>query len=401
MRFLIGWLPDYEMTYPEALTYFGSLTGKVVWDNGMSADLAPHEIISFSFDDLDAWFNYVCTFTEAPPKLDLRVNYGGDWVESFYEAGHEVAITVTESDGETIKATAQVQTTPREEWGGEEGFQTTPEDWYPEMPDLQPYDWVYAQVDNGATARVQLGEIQGEVNFQTDSISGTILVDWLSDPVQVECLDWGSGADSGNKDAGFILPNGIDPYSCAWNPETEWDVQPWQDIGVGYLTPDGHWVANAFRDERWMAVWTYDPLPSSLQEGEHSYFYDLAYNVPEVVDYPPMAPQAFMVSGETPIYSGYALLGPWGYMPVQVWTGDACEVVSTLNPDQPIRFISGWVNDYSMNFDDAWAHFNSITVDLFWDGEFINSTAFTMSDLLPFYSRDERIEYICSFTEHE
>jgi hypothetical protein len=178
-------------------------------------------------------------------------------VESFYEAGHEVVITVTDSEG-VEKAMATVFTEPKDFWGGGTGFQTTPEDWSPAPPDLQPYDWVYTQVDNGVTAQVQLGDIQGEVRFNLDSVTGMIEAPWITDPVQVECLDWGSGGGPFNKDAGFVYPDGANPYSCNWDPGTEWDVQPWQDIGVGYFTPDGHWVANAFRDERWMAVWTYD-----------------------------------------------------------------------------------------------------------------------------------------------
>ena len=35
---------------------------------------------------------------EEPPILGLRVNYGHDWVESFYEGGHTAWVTVT--DGE-------------------------------------------------------------------------------------------------------------------------------------------------------------------------------------------------------------------------------------------------------------------------------------------------------------
>jgi hypothetical protein len=108
----------------------------------------------------------------------------------------------------------------------------------------------------------------------------------------------------------------------------------------------------------------------------------------------------FTVAGETPIYGGFALLGPWDYMPIQVWNGSACEVVSGLNPNQPMRFIWGWVNDYSMTYDEALAHFNSFTVDVFWDGEAGGSASLTMGQLLPFTGRDARIEYICTFTEH-
>jgi len=413
IRFLIGWLPDYGMTYLEAQTYFESLTGNVFWGDGMSAELTPDEIMPFSFDDLDAWFNYVCTFTEAPPKMDLRVNYyGHDWVESFYEAGHKVVITVTDEYG-NIKATAIEWTESKDFWGGETGFQTNPEDWVPAPPDLQPNDWVYAQVDNGATAKVQLGDIQGEVRFDLNSITGTINVPWLSESVPVECLDWGSGGEPINKDAGSVNPDGASPYNCIWDPETEWDVQPWQDIGVGYFTPDGHWVANAFRDERWMAFWTYTPdLPTGFfAEGEHSYYYQWAYTAP-VSDSGISGPRAITIAGDPiPIYDWYALIGPWGlyypgnFRPQLAWTGSACEEVSVLHPNQPMRFVWGWVNDYSMTYEEALTHFSSFTIDVFWDffSDGItdgSATLATMSELIPFTGRDARFEHLCTLTEH-
>jgi hypothetical protein len=48
------------MTYPEAFAHFESITARVVWDDGTSAYLVPHEIMPFSEDD---WFQYACTFT--------------------------------------------------------------------------------------------------------------------------------------------------------------------------------------------------------------------------------------------------------------------------------------------------------------------------------------------------
>lgn len=178
------------------------------------------------------------------PHMFLRVNYGHEWVESFYEAGHRVHLTVTESDGVTVKATARLFTEPREEWGGEPGFQTRPEDWHPAQPDLQAYDWVFAQVDNGAHSQVQLGEINGAIDLAADSIQGTITAPWLSGELLVECHPWGSPEpiDLIND---MVLPDGSDLYGCSW--AGIWDIQPNQDVGVGYYEPDsGHWVANAF-----------------------------------------------------------------------------------------------------------------------------------------------------------
>jgi Tol biopolymer transport system component/regulation of enolase protein 1 (concanavalin A-like superfamily) len=62
-RFLIGWVTDRAMTPAEARSHFESMTARVVWDDSASADLVRHEIRPFSMDDLDSWFQYVCTYT--------------------------------------------------------------------------------------------------------------------------------------------------------------------------------------------------------------------------------------------------------------------------------------------------------------------------------------------------
>jgi regulation of enolase protein 1 (concanavalin A-like superfamily) len=176
----------------------------------------------------------------------LRVNYGeGGWVESFYEAGHTVWINITESDGITLKATAEVWTESRDEWGGETGFQTTPDDWFPSEPDIVPYDWVFAWVDNGASAQVQIGEISGMIDFESDSILGSINAPWFSgEEVSVECHPWGAPEPQPAMKFDTILPDDADPYHCSW--AGEWQIQPGQVVGVGYYGPDNHWVANVF-----------------------------------------------------------------------------------------------------------------------------------------------------------
>ena len=198
--------------------------------------------IRYDFGAVTIWFRPGKP-QAAPPALNLRVNYGHDWVESFYEGGHMAWVTVTDSDGD-MKATAEVLTAPRDEWGGEEGFQTRPEDWIPAPPDLQPNDWVYGWVDNGASAQVQIGDISGMINLEVDSIEGTIYAPWFSDEVEVECHSWGAPLPEEILKYDWVQPNGEDIYSCSWLGE--WDIQSGQDVGVGYFGPDGHWVANAF-----------------------------------------------------------------------------------------------------------------------------------------------------------
>jgi hypothetical protein len=339
-----------------------------------------------------------------PPIMDLRVNYGHDWVESFYEAGHEVVITVRDKN-ENEKATVTVATEPKDFWDYRPGFQTIGEDWSPEQPDLQPGDRVHAQVDNGVTAQVQLGEIRGEVDIETDSITGTIEATWITNPVQVECLDWsGQKPPADNQDGGATLTDDADTYDCSWGPDHGWDIQPWQDVGVGYFTPDGHWVANAFHAEFWMAMWTHDLGPPFWSEGVYSYYFDWAYTSP-APNHGTSDPMAMTVSSgsedaETPVYDGYVLLEPWASAPQLAWIDPACEVVPVVHPDQPTRFVWGWVNDFSMSYEEALEHFSSFTVVAYWDGETGGSTPLMMGELLPFTGGESRWEYVCSLTEH-
>ncbi len=340
------------------------------------------------------------------PDFSLRVNYGHDWVESFFEAGHTVHVTVTDADG-VIKAEANVVTEPKDYMDWAPGFQTRPEDWFPAQPDIQAYDWVYAAVDNGQTEAVQLGDIQAEVRFDLDNIMGTINVPWLEALVQVECLDWGSGGPSQNKDAGWITPDGLAEFACAWNPVTEWDVQPWQDIGVGYVTPEGNWVANAFRDQRWMAMWTADLPPGFWFEGVYNYRFFWNFTIPEpggMNDEPPVRTlvSAFELDGSpTPLYERYALVQFWESMQQFAWTGSGCETIPAINPLQETRFVWGWVNDYSMTEEEALAHFNSFTVTTEWWNDWTGGMIpLTMRDLQHYTGPDSRMEYRCSLTEH-
>lgn len=176
------------------------------------------------------------------PELALRVNYGHDWVESFYEAGHTTQITVTDAEG-NAKATAEVVTEAKDFWDGATGFTTQPENWNPAQPDIQPYDWVYAAMDNGASAQVQIGDIRGAINPAADSIRGVITAPWFADEVMVECHPWGAPQPV-ELEFDTVLADGSDGYVCSW--AGEWDIQPGQDVGVSYYGADGHWVANAF-----------------------------------------------------------------------------------------------------------------------------------------------------------
>lgn len=220
------------------------------WDPNTEWDVEPGQDIGVIYQDEDG-DNIIYSFHEISYDLYLDINYDHDWIEGWYPSGYEVTLTVTEGDGTTVKATTTITTGEVPWWGGQTGFSTNMDTiWNPERPDIQPGDWVYGEVEAEGTtyyAEVQLGMITGEVNIDTDSISGTIDASWLPQDVDVEvqCHSWGSDGSAPNKQDN-VPPNGSDIYSCTWDPDTEWDIQPNQQVGVSYKDPAGHWVYGVF-----------------------------------------------------------------------------------------------------------------------------------------------------------
>jgi hypothetical protein len=184
---------------------------------------------------------------EHRPDLIFYVNYSHDWIIGVYPLGHTIGLTLTNSSGD-IKAAAQFTTGPIPGWGDLTGFATDVDGspWPSQRPDIQPGDWVYGSVDNGKSAAVQVGQITGAVDVDADSISGVVEASWLlPGPVDVECNAWGAPGWAPNKQD-TVIPDGADTYTCAWDPDSEWDVEPGQDIAVLYRKPAGHQIFAVF-----------------------------------------------------------------------------------------------------------------------------------------------------------
>jgi hypothetical protein len=179
------------------------------------------------------------------PRVYLRVYYDDDKVDGNYEPGHTGWITLTRPGGPPIQYTVEITTAAWPWWGGSSGFSTHHHDWNPYRPDIQPGDLIRASMDNGYTSTVRVGTIAGYLSARTDSVQGTIGAGWLSQRVYVYCDAWGApGGAPWRED--LIWPNGADPYVCSWDPGTEWDVQPGQDVAVSYREPDGDRVYRVF-----------------------------------------------------------------------------------------------------------------------------------------------------------
>jgi len=188
------------------------------------------------------------------PDLVLEIYAFADQIEGQYAPGHTVVLAVYDSE-DNFKAWAIVPTIDIEWWGDRTGFATQIDDayWDPSRPDIVPGDKIYGSVDGGAyLAYAQVGEITGEVDADSDSIVGTINAPWLiPDPgsVDVECHGWGAPSGAPVKFSSAI-PDG-DPshtYACAWDPNTEWNVEPNQWIGVAYRDTQANKVFDEFNE---------------------------------------------------------------------------------------------------------------------------------------------------------
>lgn len=193
-------------------------------------------------------------------ELILSVHYDHDWIESYYEAGHEIYLQVL--DGTlTEKAHITLLTDYWPELGNSSGIHTNTEgaNWIPSHPDIQPGDTIHGEVDGALefTADVKIGTITGDLDIDTEDISGTVDADWLpqTEEIRVICSIWENDNPGDIEDS--VLPNGSDPYSCSWSGE--YDVMPDTDLMVSYFESVGHQVIGDFsypaprlRIEKWL-----------------------------------------------------------------------------------------------------------------------------------------------------
>ena len=174
------------------------------------------------------------------PDLILTVDLSHDWVETSYEAGHTIWITVTDSTG-AVKATMVDTTQVVPWWNGGTGFSTNLGIWSPNQPDIAPGDWVYGALDNGYTSSVRVGTIAGNLDLGDDSISGTVTADWFAQALNAQC--WIDNVNNSNQDF-TVNPSG-GTYACDFT--AVWDLVPGQNVTVQYQEPDGDWVRTVFR----------------------------------------------------------------------------------------------------------------------------------------------------------
>jgi uncharacterized repeat protein (TIGR01451 family) len=219
----------------------------VVWAAAVSALLAGSVVAIHAADDPDRSLRPQADGgAHEQGGLRIKVHVLDDWIEGTFEAGWPVLIEVRESDDLTVKGVAELETGYPPWFFGEAGFSTRiGEPWVPERPDIAVGDWVHVWIDPpGETAQVRVGDIEGVVDLDSDTVSGTVTAPWLAGPVDGEC---GILVDTGAPSVTFqVDPNG-GSYLCDFGA-VSWDLQPTDQIVVGYLQPDQHTVINQFLD---------------------------------------------------------------------------------------------------------------------------------------------------------
>jgi hypothetical protein len=276
--------------YPVVITIPDPFTGQIdsvadtVWGQIDALDHAQVEVdlwnIGSQWTETDAQGHYSVTYPDIPHgaqgdvgywteiayasvgfhhrlvNLDLTVtvDYSDNGVDSTYERGHTGWVTVTSNLTTEIKATVEVTTEQWPSWNGGSGFSTHHPPWAPSQPDIQPGDWVYAVLDNGYSAAVQVGTINAAVDADNDVVSGALDVPWFSEGLPVRC-------EIHEENAPGIEIQNVDPQGGAFFCDFGgmWDIQPGQNVAVRYAEPDGNQVmarpanpAPRLRVEKWL-----------------------------------------------------------------------------------------------------------------------------------------------------
>jgi uncharacterized repeat protein (TIGR01451 family) len=202
--------------------------GDVAWD------LTAHDriLVSYAEPDGDRVFNRI--------GLSLFVNYRDDMVAG-YSSDTDVTVSAEDS-GASVKATADL--IPG--WGN--WYQSLRSSWLPSIPDILPGDAVRTSTAGHALDIESVGLIAATLDVENDSIAGTITVPFPS-PIDlpVECQSWAEGVEAPAKFSS-ARSDGSVPFACQWDPSSEWDIIPGQDLAVIYTDPAGGEVANIFSD---------------------------------------------------------------------------------------------------------------------------------------------------------
>jgi Tol biopolymer transport system component len=148
----------------------------------------------------------------------------------------------------------------------------------------------------------------------------------------------------------------------------------------------------------WVSALTADLPPGSLADGSYPYHFEAQWTSPAPGTFTGQGGD-FVISDQAPLYEGTVLLrGPYEIAGVDGPSGLECLEIAEINPDQPARFLMGWLTDPDMTYQQALAHFNSLTGQVLWGSS--DSAVLERHVILPFSwnDTDRWYNYVCSYT---
>lgn len=176
----------------------------------------------------------------------LEVNYAHDWASVNTIPGEIVTVTVDQGG----KIFTVVGTADPDWW-----FRTWEWDWNPSQPDIEPGDTVIAEISALSTAIDPVGEIDGVLDIEADTVQGTINVpEFASKKLNVRCEVWVENGPPGIDVTGVPANGGA--FTCDFG-DVGWDLLPGQDVGIRYYEPDYDAVINVIREPApYLNIWT-------------------------------------------------------------------------------------------------------------------------------------------------
>jgi uncharacterized repeat protein (TIGR01451 family) len=193
-------------------------------------NIQPGDVVNVGYEEPDG--DQVWVTRRVPKLIDAMVNYGLDQIFGIAPPGSEISVTLKDS-GDSLKATAQVTA----DTSG--NFEVLCSDWSNSVcPDIVAGDVVVLN-GGGYNTLVEVGTIDGAIDFSSDTISGTITAPF-SECLILECIIHEETAPPITQELFSQQGN----YSCDWTGD--FDLQTSHLIEVRYNEPDGDSVSTVF-----------------------------------------------------------------------------------------------------------------------------------------------------------
>lgn len=150
----------------------------------------------------------------------------------------------------------------------------------------------------------------------------------------------------------------------------------------------------------WIAAYSYDVPVGTLTDGTYPYHFEFDWTLPEPGAFSGQGGE-FVISSGALIHDGNILLrGPAELRGVETPEGLVCEGVDEINPNQPLRFLIGWLYGYDvfipMAYEEARAHFDSITARAVWDDG--TSAPLVRHEIFPWTPQIDWPAYVCTYS---